>query len=503
MKLQQKSLNNIHINFSAKAVKEIFLLIFVIQLSLTNFALSEEIKNITINPLNRVIIEFDTIPEKLISALSDSKTLITIKSNKLKFKDNLRQLTGLGIISDVFLKADSNKTLINIKTQEKRGFTMTYYPFTNKVMVDVFLWDKLSVAEELYRTGLLAYEENIASESVKNFQKSTKLGYYEATFQLGMSLYKVGHFSEALKAFKYAFYLDSTNYDALAGISISLLQLGDNEGSYEYSKLFSASCNCKYSMNTSFSSMDIDSIYLDLSHLVLPLIDSTLAIDSTKITSAQNESLIGVSDAKNKPESIFQTIEKYIIYGFIIVGLTLVIFVFYYWKWRQTQLNKQKEQPSQTFNQNLQEAKAKISPNAVSNLYKASDLQASTAQKEPKQSNEKSEGEIISQVKMDKLGSVIESITGKSADSYKLTSSIPNINAKLQLAMHLADEQRKIKSHNLETLKTATIPSDKKKLSEVSKKLGIEKGGLETKAAMEKILKDKDKLKKLNDKFGA
>lgn len=481
----------------------LFLLILALPLSLPNRALCEEIKNISINPLNRVVIEFDTIPAKLLSELSDSKTLITIKSSKLKFKDNLRQITGLGIISDVFLKTDSGNTVVNIRTKEKRGFTIAYYPFTNKVVVDVFLWDKLSAEEELYRTGLLAFEESIIAESVKNLYKSTKFGFYEASFQLGVSLFESGNFPEAAKAFKYAYYLDSNNYDALAGIAISLLQSGDNDSSFVYSKLFSSKCNCNYSANLNTSNIAIDSTYLDMSHLIVPLPDSTknAALDSASIASANIANKKDSLATNIQSESIYQKIENYIIYGFIIVGFTIIIFAYYYWKWRQDQLANQKEKTSQKFDKNLQEAKAKISPNAVSNLYKASENQTDQKKQEVKPIEPKKEGEIISQEKMDQLGSVIESITGKSAESYKLSSSLPNINAKLQLAMHLADEQRKIKSHNLENLRTASIPSDKKKLSEVSKKLGIERGGLETKAAMDKILKDKDKLKKLNDKF--
>ena len=171
--------------------------------------------------------------------------------------------------------------------------------------------------------------------------------------------------------------------------------------------------------------------------------------------------------------------------------------------WRRAQIEQSSNTSSQTFDENLQSATAKINPNAVSNLYKSSESIASSQSDLPEKSDvPKDDGNIISADKLSQLGSVIESITGKSAKSYKQNINIPNVNAKLQLAMHLADEQKKIKAQNLENLKNSTIPSDKKKLSEVSRKLGIEKGGLETKAAMEKILKDKNKLKKLTDKFG-
>lgn len=472
------------------------------------FSESAEIKNITINPLNRAIIEFDSLPPQILSELSETKTLITLDLGNYKFNDNLKQKTGLGIISDIFIKSEAGTTKLNIKTLEKRGYTITTLPFTNSIIVEVFQWDRLSQAEELYRTGLLALEDKILDEAVKNLHNSSKQKFDDAVFPLAIAYLKSGYFWEAKRAFDYSYQSDSLKVDALAGLSLVLSQLGNQYDADNYSKQFTEKCNCNFSGNININYTQIDSSYLDLSHLVLADKDTNNLTDSLDINSdslaiAMNDSLQALQQSE-EPESIFKEIERYLIYAFVIVGGTFIALVFYYFKWRKAQLEKRKQAvPNNKFKESLQQATAKVTPNAVSNVYKT----GGDNQKIDKVINDKpletDDKGIINEDKLSKLGSVIESITGKPAETYKQTANLPNVNAKLQLAMHLADEQRKIKAQNIENLKATSIPNDKKKLAEVSQKLGIEKGGLETKSAIEKILKDKSKLKNLNDKFGS
>lgn len=482
----------------------VYILIFFILF--TNQLISNEVTNIVINPLNRVVIKFDTLPQKIESELSDSKTLIKLDIGQTKINDKYRQLTGLGIISDVFVSNEAAKTILNIKAKERRGYTISYLRFSNQAIVDVFLWDKLSSDEELLRTGLIALEEKIYPETISSLYKTLKSGNNEGAYYLGMAYLETGNFQQAITVLNYAYHIDSTIIDALAGLALAHNQMGNYVDYENFANKFKEKCNCRFDATFNFNKIELDTTMLDLSHLVIPAVDS-LNSDSTDIVLSDTISKVNIDslNSLNKVETIFDTIERYLIYGFIIVGLTFALFIYYYWKWRKEQMSKREKAPTQKFDDSLQAAQSKINTDTLKKMYKAGDLANDSKTETPAKHEQKveKESEIISREKMDKLGSVIESITGKPAASYKLTTTIPNVNAKLQLAMHLAVEQRKVKTQNLENLKTANIPTDKKKLSEVSKKLGIEKGGLETKAAMEKILKDKDKLKKLNDKFGS
>jgi len=76
-----------------------------------------------------------------------------------------------------------------------------------------------------------------------------------------------------------------------------------------------------------------------------------------------------------------------------------------------------------------------------------------------------------------------------------------NFSAKVELARNIQTEQKKLKDKSLEELKNMIIPTDKNKLNEISKKLGIELGGLETKKTIERIVGNEKELQELTNKF--
>jgi cytoskeletal protein RodZ len=224
--------------------------------------------------------------------------------------------------------------------------------------------------------------------------------------------------------------------------------------------------------------------------------------DST-LTNKNNKDSILQQTENDSKNDLFADFSSFIEYTLIILGGTILAIVFYYFKWRKQKLNQIKNTKPISFNEEMAAAKTAVNAKAVTKIYQSNDENKPVDESVGEDNKPNNVINVINQEKIDKLGSLIQSITGKPAESYKTQAKDSgNMNAKLQLSIHLAEEQRKIKSQNIENLKNTTIPTDKKKLSEISKKLGIEKGVLETKAAMEKILKDKDKMKKLNDKFG-
>ena len=85
--------------------------------------------------------------------------------------------------------------------------------------------------------------------------------------------------------------------------------------------------------------------------------------------------------------------------------------------------------------------------------------------------------------------------SGQSADS---TTSLP---AKVELALHLQQEQNKLKRKSLENIDEKMLLANPKKLTETAKKLGIDIGMLETKQSIEKIKQSKDQLDELGKKF--
>lgn len=483
------------------------LLLFLTTIFCGDKLFAAEIIDVVINPLNRAVIRFDSIPPKIDSKLSDDKTKISLSIGKYKFGDNIKQKSGLGIISDVFITKSDSGAIINIKSKEKRGYTIAYYPFTSSISVDVFSWDKLSIEEELYRTGLLANEDKIYSESLKNMYNSARKGYTPSYFSLGLIYLRMKAYKQATTILSNAIKNDSTNIDAIGALAIAYLNLGDSTKSNFFLNEFKQKCNCTVqSFNYDIIPEITDSTLFDVSFV--PEIDLMALLNSSKSDTIIAIKKVDVAKTtKSEPNKsgnrTWKFITDYYQYIFFVIGAIGLLVLYNYLKWRNQKLLSLKINRQSDFQEELKTATNTIAPQSALNVYKKSEVNGIDDTKDELEGIEPQVYENpINDEKINKLGSIIESITGKSVDSYR-NNPASNVNAKLQLAMHLADEQRKIKTQNLENLKTSTIPSDKKKLSEVSKKLGIEKGGLETKLALEKILKDKDKLRKLSDKFGS
>ncbi len=72
---------------------------------------------------------------------------------------------------------------------------------------------------------------------------------------------------------------------------------------------------------------------------------------------------------------------------------------------------------------------------------------------------------------------------------------------KVELALHLQQEQQKLKNKAISELNRQSIPSDQSKLNETAKKLGIEKASLNTKKMLDSIEDDKNHLNQLANKF--
>ncbi len=77
----------------------------------------------------------------------------------------------------------------------------------------------------------------------------------------------------------------------------------------------------------------------------------------------------------------------------------------------------------------------------------------------------------------------------------------PPINPSLQLALHLQEEQKKLREKSIGSLDAEEIPGDVRKLSEFARKLGIDKGSVETKLAISRLESDKKQIDELYQKF--
>ena len=129
---------------------------------------------------------------------------------------------------------------------------------------------------------------------------------------------------------------------------------------------------------------------------------------------------------------------------------------------------------------------------------------------EPKQEKNLAKTESIKfEEKQKAIENIIEEIRSEQAEKEANTEPTENepinkpkktVSAKFEIAMNLVEEQRKIKQKNIEKLGKEFI-IETSRLNEIARSLGIEKGSLETRKAIENIEKDPEKMQKLLEKF--
>lgn len=89
----------------------------------------------------------------------------------------------------------------------------------------------------------------------------------------------------------------------------------------------------------------------------------------------------------------------------------------------------------------------------------------------------------------------------KNINSVIETKQRTQMPAKVEIAMNIANEQKKFKEQSLEQFNALSLPSETDKLFEISKKLGIEMGGFEIRKQMEKIMRNDKEMEELKNKF--
>jgi hypothetical protein len=208
------------------------------------------------------------------------------------------------------------------------------------------------------------------------------------------------------------------------------------------------------------------------------------------------------------------------IIGAVFLLLFGIALYFKYIKWRKDQQEKLKNRfMANNFNKDLKTAQTNISGRADAvNAYRKAGAKPEV--KEESQSErinkavleakkdaiEKQRSSIPIEEKTinfeDKLERIARELmaankAGKEAEESGEAPVTPSV----KLAMHLQDEQKKIKKEQFDKIQEFDIPTNVDELSEIAKKMGVEKGSLEAKRDISQLENNEEKLSKLADKF--
>lgn len=479
----------------------------------TNLLFSQNIINsIQVSPLNRFKISFNNLPKVFSSQLSDDKQKIIIKINE-SFQVVDTVLSFDGIIKQAAIIANSESCQITLDLGDRRGYTVTSLPYSNSLIVDVFQWNNLSKGEDKLRTSLIALEGNFKESAYNDLISAIKDTTKEAAVILGLNLIKESYLESAAKILEFAEKnLDTTIIELYAGLSDIYNQRNNlNRSNYYSKKYLQYSKDKKMVFLLSSYVNPEDSIFLNkLSFLdsfkVETKIDTNtiMAHDSTLVKS--NDSLL---TSENK---IDNSIIEYFLYALFAL---LILIVFFYVKWRNQRIQEIINAKKIKIPNNKSENKSKVSVEnkpinkILANIYKKQDEKKDDT--EPESKPQKSEMEKINE-QAEKTKNLLD-IVKKVQDENKIKQktdiknqeieqkSQTQVPARVEIALNIAKEQKRIKEQSLDEFNSILLPTDIEKLNEISKKLGIEMGGFEIRKQIDKIMKSDKEMEELKYKF--
>ncbi|MDQ1265029.1 MAG: hypothetical protein QG635_179 [Bacteroidota bacterium] len=526
-------------------------IILIAALLVSGLSLQAEQKavRIEINPLNRACIYFDEYPINYTSQLSEDKRKVTITINNCSAIDTARNKQSLGILDNVYIQIEGKNIRISITMREKRGYTATPLPYSRALVVEVFNWDKLSSAEDSYRSGLLAIESGINNKAKFDLSAAARENISEASFFLGLINLNEGNIKPAAENFRNALKSKINIPDIYAAVSQLYKIYELLPESAKYAELF----RLKSGVFTYSDMQIIGSHFSDSAgknrQAVLEILRDPIFSDSVFNLSSSFNRDSNKSEVKENKDSnriILKTTKKkentglaaeiiqsmfpdwfFGMFGYLVVGIAaLVLFILYsYIKWRKNQLSQRNKGKTKVkFKENLKEARKLMTGSArqAANLYSQNDPlnKPGTKPEKPKKPPAESKANETLPSREDfesAVNNISETLLGLNTNSDKdsnkknIKDDLPEetvdfsknkkMPPRLELAMHLQDEQRKIKSGTGIQSAKSLEQIDLNKLNEVARKFGIEPEKTRAKSISTQFDSDKDILEKLSDKF--
>lgn len=515
----------------------------VIIFFLSMYCLNAQVKilKIEINPLNRALIYFNSEP-KYSSRLSDDKMKVTITVPNSILQISSGETHSSGIIQSIYCLNKQKNTDIIVGFKDKRGYTVSYLPYSRALMIESVNWGQVSTAEDAYRSGLMAEQDGIYSEAKDSYINAVRGQNANAAAYLGFTLMKEGKIEGALDAFLTADKFKSNLSDIYAGLSQVYKIKNDKSKSGYYMQIFANKTGIYNPGEIKINSIKIDDVPEDsLSLLYNSLLVDT--INTNKNDSANKAQKSVITDTLSKPEQQ----QKSMLPGWLnstlfYVGLftVLMILTLYttYRKWRKNQLKyldsvgNKKTKPEKTSDFMKEFAKAQeagiqpINPAAAkaSKLYKnvegTNTNKKNITKKMPmanKPGTEPESSKTATQQTQNaediqKLASAIlkahggekhEATERKTAKSRIISAKkrTRDIDSKKDLALRLQQEKLKNKEQNLSKINDMDLSEKKTDFTNLAKKLGLEKGSLETKKNLSELQNDKAGIEKLAARF--
>ncbi|MBI3260064.1 MAG: hypothetical protein HYZ54_11395 [Ignavibacteriae bacterium] len=196
----------------------LFLFLLISFLSLDLQAAENTIERVDISP-KRIILYCSSEPKGFTSQLSEDKKRIILSFTNYAASENVRLTQGNKAIEDVYVKQKGKDIQAYIQLIDKKGFTAVPSLYSKAVIIDIFAWDSLSGAEDVYRGALLGCEHGITPSAEVNLRKAADAGSPDAMVYNGIIALKKGNIDYASQQLNRAVELKTTLQDVYAALA--------------------------------------------------------------------------------------------------------------------------------------------------------------------------------------------------------------------------------------------------------------------------------------------
>lgn len=481
--------------------------------------------------------------------LSEDKRKISIVIADASISGDKREENALnGRIESVFMQRSGTNVIVTLVLREKSGYTASLLPYSRSVAVDVFDWSGLSAAEDNYRSGLIALNNNIPATAKEYFNKAHSDGHADATAYMSFLSVREGNVREG----KIYADLALSRKTSLADIYGALAEISREEKNdakvREYEQEFSKRTGRLPYFDEERIAIEVSAAprYEPTSLVMAPRTDTAaggttpITADSSENTlSQQLQALQGKSSAQQQADTTNLSATKStsfvpswfssLIFGtaaaLIMVGILLIRS---YSKWKREQLlyavnyaqQMQQQQPP-AFASDLHAAMNSNEHQAAQAYAKAGSLLDMTDDKPATEQTHSAthtdtpipqEEESEQQELFDFDDSFYREYEQQRAESQNrsiLTNTQPTVPQELfyqtpgkaELSNNILNEQQRLRQETLHNIQQSGLPTDDETLEQLARQLGVEVGMLKATKHINSIGQDGEQKKTMAKKF--
>ena len=475
------------------------------------------LQKLEIDSLNHIVFSFDQVPPYSV-ILDSSKIDLKIEFKNTFISNQVNTIDNRGIFQRINYSSKDSILIVNIKLKEKSGYTSLVEPYSQRIVLNIFNWANLQKSEDLFHTGLLALEDSLYNVAEKYLLQSTMLGNPKASAILSgiysnqKKIHRADKYSEYGKSEVYYF---PDIYNILANIS---KYKSDSVNFSKYKNEFQRITGKQFVPINFSSNLPSDTLSASEYHTMDSLISAYQSQLQSESSNGDLSRFNKIFDGNNtvKKDSIPQQRSSWNalpLWMKAIIGLIitfLVILVFQYFRWRNIQakikVEKLKEQAKKDAKQSAKQTQNPSSTSTIPSQMMSAYIQNEPPKPEatpPQQTPQPTPTSLdITEEKVKQLSGILENIkASKEEESQKkIKLSQPPLSAKLELALNLAEEQKRLKQEKV--LQTSPdFYTTGEKLKTTAKKLGLEENTIEIKQAIANLINDKSKLQEMQSKL--